>query len=40
MIGKLLCAIGAHKLLYREFWNGYFRPHFECKRKGCKYWKE
>lgn len=40
IIGKILCAIGLHKERYFERWNGMYRPHFECLRKGCNYWKE
>jgi len=34
------CALGFHDVQYRERWKGFFRPHFICKRKGCKYWME
>lgn len=40
ILGKILCAMGLHKEKYYERSRGFYRPHFECQRKGCNYWME
>lgn len=38
ILGRILCTLGMHDDYFYERHNGYWRPHFVCKR--CNHWTE
>lgn len=31
---NIVCLLGLHKMIFKAFWKGIYRPHFKCTHCG------